>query len=233
MSATLQFEGRPLPAVDELADHLIASDRGERAWLVRAAVVHGPLAGALTSVARAMLADPRPRARAAAIEVAEALLLRSLVGPLAAELRADPGRADARWLGVPDPLAPERSLARAAFEFVLLAAPRGRADVQGLIRWAMAVPELRVPAWHALGNEAPEAVLPHLGALLIEAPELAEAVATRFALVHTEHCHDAARAVAPLPEATRRAFADALSKHLKRIFSVRRWAECRRILFGR
>ncbi|MCB9553327.1 MAG: hypothetical protein H6705_15890, partial [Myxococcales bacterium] len=149
------------------------------------------------------------------------------VPALLAALRDHP----ADWIAIPDPEHPDRTLAQAALRLALtLAGPRRLADT---LRWALTVPELAPDAWHALGADDPDAVLPHLAALLTTTPALAPAVATRFALVHTARSADACRALAPLPEATRRAFAAALEKHLRRVSALRQWITCRRILFGR
>lgn len=220
-----EFEGRRTPPAEGLRAALPALVRGpERAWIVRAAVVSAPLADAALEAAESMLDGP-PDDKSAALIVAHGLLGRRLVAPLADRMTSD------GWLGVPDPAAPRSTLAQQALRFVVDAIGPRRA--RPILERAIAVPELRVLAWGALAGEAPDLVLPHLAALLTEAPGLAPDVATRFALVHTARCHEACRAISGLPEPTRRAFGLALEKHLRRIFAIRRWAECRRILFGR
>lgn len=223
-----EFEGRPAPEPARLG--LALADDADRARLVRAAVVHAPFAAAVLDACRALLTAETPRDRAAAVHVAHALGARPLVDPVCAALAEAPDG----FVGVPDPLGPDgATLALTALRFLIEVALPDHPGTRRALRDAMAIDELRVEAWHALGARDPEAVLPHLGALLTQAPRLAGAVATRFALVHTPHVEAAARAVAPLPEETRRAFAADLEKHLRRIFAIRRWVTCRRILFGR
>lgn len=200
-------------------------DPAGRAAVVRAAVVRGALADAAVAEAGRML-DDSVEARSAALVVARALVGRRLVPALLARL-ADPG-----WAGVEDPARPGASLAQGALRFAVEAVGPRRADVRAALERAVDVPGLRVIAWRALADDAPTVVLPSLGALLAEAPGLAEEVATRFALVHGALCPAACRAVAGLPAPTRRAFGAALEKHLRRVSAIRRWAECRRILFG-
>ena len=50
-------------------------------------------------------------------------------------------------------------------------------------------------------------------------------------LVHSDHSLAACQALAEIPEEIRRAFAAELEKHLKRIFAVKLWIDCRRALF--
>ncbi len=182
---------------------------------MRAAVVYPPVAEAVIEIARDLLAGAHADV---GVVLVEALGARMLVGELVEGL---PG-----WVGSP-------ALSRAALRLVVRLAPPTVAGRQRALRWAMGVPELRDLAWHALGADEPEATLPHLEALLTESPELAGPVATRFALVHGSHCVAAAEACAGLPESTRRVFGTHLEKQLKRVFQVRRWAECRRALFGK
>lgn len=217
------------PAAPEPADPtaaLAARLTTDRAALIRAAVVDPALADAVTAAALTHLTAPAPQ-RAAALQALRALAARGAVPALIAALRAHP----ADWLAIPDPENPPRTLAQTALHLALtLAGPHRLTDT---LRWALTIPELAPDAWHALGADDPDAVLPHLAALLTAAPALAPAVATRFALVHTPRCEDACRALAPLPEATRRAFAATLEKHLRRVAAIRRWITCRRLLFGR
>lgn len=221
------FEGRALPDAAACAA-LIRAGGDDRAWLVRAAVVHATVADAVVAASEALLTDD-DASRGAALATLRALASRGSVPAVIEALRAAPER----WIGALDREDPTRTLAQAALRLAIeLAGPR-RPAVADALRWAIAVPELRLDAWHALGADAPDAVLPHLGALLQATPALAEAVATRFALVHTERCEDACHAIAALPETTRRAFAAPLEKHLRRISAIRRWVGCRRILFGR
>lgn len=220
-----EHEGRLTPPAARLTAALPALVRGvDRPWLIRAAVVSAPLAEAALDCAESLL-DGDPVDKSAALAVARALLGRRLVGPVTARLATE------GWRGVPDPAAPSSTLAQQALRFVLEAVGPRRA--RAALEDAIAVPELRVEAWGALAGEAADLVLPHLAELLTEAPDLAADVATRFALVHTDRCRDACRAISALPESTRRDFAAALEKHLRRIFQIRMWAECRRILFGR
>lgn len=217
------FEGRPLPLPEGLGAALIGADR---AWLVRAAVVHGDFARALADAARVSLSARDPRARAAALAVVEALSARAVVGAVIDAVRGAPGD----WVGVPDVIA-GGTLAQTALR--LAVESWGARRAADFARWALGVPELRVDAWRALGAEDPHIVLPHLAVLLSEAPALAGEVATRFALVHGEQCVAACDAIAGLPMETRRAFGATLEKHLRRVFAIRRWVECRRALFGR
>ncbi len=212
-----EFEGRLAPGSSELGEAL--GVEADRAWLVRAAVVYPPVADAVARSCERWLREEDASRWRLALELVGALGVRSLVDCLAERLPAF--------------AADDVAVARDALTLVVALASPGRASRRETLRWALGTPELRVLAWGALGADDPEAVLPHLGELLRQAPELAGEVGRRFALIHTPHCHDAARAVASLPEATRRAFAAELEKHLRRVFQIRRWAECRRILFGR
>lgn len=223
MTATTTFEGRPLPDADALGSVLVGDDR---AWLVRASVVHVDYAERVVAAAVGLLGDPDPRARAAALAVIRALAARGAVGAVVDAVRAAPDD----WVGVVDGIE-GGTLAQGALRLAVeLWGVRRAGD---FARWALAVPELRVEAWRALGAEEPEIVLPHLAALLSEDPTLAGEVATRFALVHGEHCIAACHAIAGLPLTTRRAFGATLEKHLRRVFAIRRWVECRQVLLGR
>jgi hypothetical protein len=221
MARMATFEGKALPAGPALAEAL----RGEaRAWLVRAAVSDAAFADAVLAAADGLLAGDAP---AVALHLYRALAARTRLAHVAAAFTADPPR----FVGVPDALAPGRTLAQTALAFVADVAPRAH-PARELLRRAMAVPELRREAWQALADDG-EGPLPHLADLIREHPQLAGPVATRYALVHTPLCEAAARAAAALPDEPKRAFGAALQKHLMRIHAVRRWVECRRILFGR
>ncbi len=206
--APFHFEGRPLPPADEL-QRALCDER--LAWIVRAAVVHEPFTRAVLHAAEALL-QTQP---AVALKVARSLMGRPLIAPICAHLPAL-----------------EPALAREALKLLVTLARPEDARVAEVLAWALAQPGLRVTAWEVQGPREPQLVLPHLAALLTEAPQLAGPVARRFALVHTELCHEACRAIVELPLETRQAFAKELHKHLERIFSIRRWAECRKILFG-
>ncbi len=221
------WDGGPLPAGDALRAALC--DPAARPRLVRAAVVDAAFAAEVDGWVPALLADPDPQARGAALLLAQALCGRHHAARISAALRDDA----AALVGIADPAQPGQTLALSALRYLVsIPGPRHRAARPG-IQASLAHPELRVEAWRAMADDEPEAVLPHVAALLRAAPELADPVATRFALVHTAHVEAAAAEVAGLPEATRRAFGAALEKHLKRIFAVKRWVACRRILFGK
>ena len=98
---------------------------------------------------------------------------------------------------------------------------------------SLGVPGLRGRAWQATLPDDVDAVVPALPAVLLEAPSLAGAAATRLALLHPDRCLEAAQLLADAPLPVRQAFAADLEKHLKRVFSVKRWVACRRALLGR
>jgi hypothetical protein len=220
------YEGRPVPP--DLREALLG-DAPTRAWIVRAAVAHPGLADALLAEAAALVAEPEPLARAVGVQVLRALAARPRVGAVCDAFAAAPER----FVGVPDPLFPERTLAQSALAFVTEAAPRTHAGARALLRRGLGVPELRVEAWRALAADDGESPLPHLADLIRQHPQLAGPVATQYALVHTALCERAAHAVADLPDEPKRAFAAALQKHLLRIHAVKRWVACRRVLFGK
>ena len=196
-----------------------------RPEVVRAAVVHADLAEVVSARLPGLLASGQPRAQAAALAVAHGLCARSLTDTVCEALPA--------LTGVRDPLDPEQTLAHRALYFLIEIARPSHQAAQRAIRAAMAEPGLRIVAWGALGNAPASASLPHLFALLDEAPDLAGEVGTRYALVHTESALAASEILATAPLEVRQAYADTLEKHLKRIFAVKKWVVCRRALFGR
>lgn len=219
-----EFEGRRTPDADALADELPALLLGrEQHWILRAAVVSEPLAEAILTVA-AELIERSAAGRSVGITAARALCGRRLVPAITARMF---GRG---WLGTPDPGNPRHTLAQNALRAVVEIIGPSRARPH--LEQAMALPELRVIAYGALAADEPEVILPHLAKLLSEAPGLAEDVAIRFALVHTQACQAACHALKGLPKATRISFGAALQRQLERIGEVRRWVECRRILTG-
>ena len=226
-SLTRVFEGRVLPD-DAALLTAISGDAANRGWLVRAGVVDPPFASALLAAARAGLADPSAQVRGAALQVADALLARPLLDRVV-DCLIDAPHA---WFGVTDPVT-GGTLAQGALRFVERAAPPGHPARARVLRAALPVPEVRVQAWRALGADDPAAVLPHLATLLTDAPGLADELATRLALLHLDLCEPACVALADAPESVRRAFANPLERHLKRIFAIKRWVACRRALFGR
>ncbi|MFN3197833.1 MAG: hypothetical protein ACE366_05380 [Bradymonadia bacterium] len=200
-----------------------------RSWLIRAAVESPALAEAMEDVAADWLAGGTTLERAVAIHTGRALMARMLIAPVVQGLSAQ----DGRFVGVEDALAPGRTLAQTALDFLIQVRPRNHRASAEVLRASLAVPELRVEAWRAICADDPEGPLPYLADLILGSPELAGPIATQYALVHTDHCEAAARAVADLPEPLKRAFAEALHKHLDRIHSIKRWVYCRRILFGK
>lgn len=220
-----EFEGRPTPPPEDLVTVLPALLRStRREWLLRAAVVSEPLAEAVIDAAEGLIgADVA--GRSCALFVARGLGARRLVPAVGRRLF---GKG---WVGTADPAEPRRTLAQQGLRFIIEAV--GPTRSRAYLETAMAVPELQVIAYGALAAEEPQAILPHLGDLLVRNPGLAGDVATRFALVHTEHCEAAARAVSALPEPIRIEFGRALEYQLMRISEVKRWVACRRLLFGR
>ncbi|MCB9538840.1 MAG: hypothetical protein H6704_21610 [Myxococcales bacterium] len=224
MDQRTDFEGRTLPVGSALRAAL-CGDGPTRAWLVRAAVVHPPFTALLMDTAGALFADADADARAAALEVAAALNARPLLARLVDALEARPED----WLTGP----PGATPGHRALAFVERAAPPRSALRRRALAWALTQPALQLAAWRGLGMEHPDLLVPHLPDVLAAAPELADPLATRLALVHTDHCEAACRALAPAPEDLRRAFAAPLEKHLRRIFAIKKWVACRRALFGR
>ncbi|MCB9521959.1 MAG: hypothetical protein H6702_01095 [Myxococcales bacterium] len=226
MSATA-WDGGPLPEGEALRAALL--DDAQRPRLVRAGVVDPHVAQAADAWVQPLLFDPDPRARAVGLQVAHAGGSRMHARPVAQALVE---RAQA-FVGVPDPLHPGQTLGQSALRYLVAVPGPGHSAARAGLAAALAHAELRLEAWRALADEDPAVLLPHVGDLLAQAPELAEPVGTRFALVHTAHVEAACLAVAGLPEVTRRAFGQAVEKHLKRIFQVKRWVACRRILLGK
>ena len=222
------FEGAPLPAGEALRSAL-CGDPAERAHLVRAAVVDVEWAGAVIEACETLIEAREPRAVAAALAVSTALVARGLV-PLVAQTLME--HRD-EWVSIPDPIAPDQSLAATALDFLAKAALPRDARVIDVFVWALDVESLCRVAWRRLGQRAPEDLIPMLPKLLSLAPDLADEVGTVFALVHGELVIDAARAIAPMDPAVRDPVAAAMEKHLYRIRAVRRWVACRRALTGK
>lgn len=220
------FEGHQIPTREALADALL--DDRRRPWLVRAAVENAGLADAVDEIAIGLLASDDPHARGVALQLGRALMTRALISAVLKALERPEG-----LVGCPDPQQPRQTLAQSAVDYLVEVRPRGHRAIERALRAAMAFPELRTRVWDALSGEDPEAMLPHLAELIEQAPELARAVATRYALVHTEHCEAASEAVIDLSPELKAAFGEALNKHLTRIHAIKRWVACRRILFGK
>lgn len=212
-----------------LAERVLAGDAAVRAEAVRAAVEDRARYVALLPVLARAFGEGDTARRAAAVHVSRALMARPLVAPLLDAWAAEPSR----FLGVPDPLRPGSTLAESVFAFVREARARGQVRAEAFLREALAWPELRVEAFYAIGADDGAALLPHLGALLVQRPALAEALGTQYALLHRPLAVAACRALRDAPSETRRAFADALFRHLDRVHAVRLKVDCRRELFGR
>lgn len=222
-SEPFEFEGRLIPSGDALVAALVGPDR---AWLVRASVVSERLARRVEHACAALLESPDPVERSAALHVGIGCYARGLAPAAVAAWDRDPSQ----FVGVPDPSRPGGTLAQAMLELLVLVSGPHAPESRRVILEGLGFPELRVPAWHAAGRDAPEAVVPHLAALLTEAPELVESVATQFAVVHTEHCPAAAAEVARLPRPLRARFERAIKHQLERIRAIRIWATCRNLL---
>ena len=193
---------------------------------MRAAVTDPRVAARVERACAAAI--PQSPARAgAAIQTAHALMLRRLVKPVAE--RALTGV----WDTAPDPTQPGRSLIASALGFTVDVGRPNLAQGRALVQRCLTVPGLRGRAWQATLPEDIDAVIRALPPLLEEAPALAGAVATRLALLHPDRCLEASESLARAPLPIRQAFAADLEKHLKRVFSVKRWVECRRALLGR
>ncbi len=221
----MEYEGVPLPPESELPTALVGPDRPR---LVRAAVVHAFFAHQVINACTAMLADERGEWRGTAIRVGHGLLARALAEPLAAVILSD----SKDFYDVLDPVGRHGTLAESAVAFLAEVPSAGHPGARAALRHAMGRPALAPLAWKVVGGEDPDAVLPHLAALLTAHPGLAAEAGTRFALLFSDRCEEATTQVAGLPEATRRVFGAALEKHLLRIHAVKRWVQCRRILFG-
>ena len=66
--------------------------------------------------------------------------------------------------------------------------------------------------------------------LLIEAPHLANEVATKYVLLSRDDCPDLCASLKDVPLDTRTHFASALEKNLRRVGRIRKWVECRTAL---
>lgn len=221
--APQNFEGAPLPSEAAVADAL--TDVAERGRLVRAAVTD-PAFAAIVERSCLLVFDSTPLRAAAAIQAAHALMLRRLTAPVAR--RALTGV----WDAVPDPTQPGKHIIASALGFIVDVARPNQPVARALVRRCLQVPGLRGRAWQATLPDDIDAVVPAVPAVLAEAPALAGAVATRLALLHPDRCLEVAHLLAASPLPVRRAFAADLEKHLKRVFSVKRWVECRRVLLG-
>lgn len=224
MSTPIMFEGRPVPA-----DLLAALESAQsRPWLVRAAVCHPELAEQIEARCAVVLAsvDARPRAVGASVQAAHALMLRRLASTIA------DGVLQARWTDQADPTQPGRTLMHSALGCLVDISRPDDLRVRGAVRHCLGVPGLRAAAWRATRPSDIDTIIEAVVPLLAEAPALAEEVATRLALLHPERCLDAAERLATADLSTRTAFAGALEKHLKRVFSIKRWVACRRALLG-
>lgn len=221
---SIEFEGRLVP--DDLLAAMISADT--RPWLVRAAVCHPQLAAEIGILCEQVLTDDTASSKAlgASIQTAHALMIRRLTPLIAA------GIETGRWRERADPTQPGASLLRSALACIVDIARPDAETARRAIRHCLTVHSLRAHAWRATQPSDIEAILKNLTPLLQEAPALAPEVATRLALLHPERCLEAAHCVAALEIGTRRAFADALEKQLKRVFAIKRWVECRRALFG-
>ena len=216
------------PTTDPDAD-VLSADPAARAEWVRAAVEDRARYLELLPVLRRGFFEASVGRRAAAVHVARALMARPLVESLLDAWAAAPDR----FLGVPDPLRAGATLAESVFAFVREARARGQGRAEAFLREALAWPELRVEAFYAIGADDGAVLLPHLGALLVQRPALAEPLGTQYALLHRHLALAACEVLREAAEAPRRAFADALFRHLDRVHAVRLKVECRRVLFGR
>jgi hypothetical protein len=222
------FEGAPLPVEGLLVDALTAV--AERGRLVRASVTYPAFAAVVERACGAAIAATHLETglrAGAAIQTAHALMLRRLVAPIAE--RALTGD----WDEMPDPTQPGNRLVASALAFIVDVARPNQAVARALVQRCLEVPGLRGRAWQATLPDDVDAVVLALPAVLAEAPSLAGAVATRLALLHPDRCLEAAQLLASAPLPVRQAFAADLEKHLKRVFSVKRWVACRRALLGR
>ena len=211
-------------------DHTLSTDPDTRARIVRAAVEDRAVHAALLPVVEAGLRDADAGRRAVALHLARALMARSLLTPVLDAFDAAPEA----FLGVPDPEARTGAgtLAQAVFAFVREARPRGHARAEAFLRQALSWPELRVEAFYAIGMDDGAVLRPHLVALLGERPDLAAALGTQYALLHKDEALAACEVLSAAPEAPRRAFWAALSRHLDRVHAIKLKVACRRALFG-
>lgn len=200
------------------------ADPAERARQVRLAVERPSHAEQLYIECRSGL-DGTPQQTGAALQTAHALMERRLV-PAVVERLLRGG-----WDAVADPTQPGQPLAASALAFVVDVGRPAQADPA--VRHCLSVSNLRARAWRATTPAHADAVLAVLPALLAEAPALAGPVATRFALLHRDHCVAAAEALADAPDAVKAAFGADLRKHLERVSRIRLWVACRTVLFGR
>ncbi len=207
------------------------ADPTQRPRWVQACVEDAALARQVLAHASTHSDSPDVAARALAVTLGRALLSRVMARRTAEVMLAQP----ALYYGHVDTVGPEApvSLALSAVRLVAVGRSPGMAPAHALLRAAMQHDETRREAYLAVAEEDADAAVRELAALLAQCPDLASAVGTLFALRHTSRCEDAARAVAPLPESTRVAFAGALHKHLDRVHAIKRWVACRRLLLGR
>lgn len=216
---------------DHTVTHTLTSDPETRARIVRAAVEDRVVHAALLPVVEAGLRDADVGQRAVALQLARALMARSLLEPVLDAFAAAPEA----FLGVPDPEARAPgggTLAQAVFAFVREARPRGHARAEAFLRQALSWPELRVEAFYAIGMDDGAVLRPHLVALLADRPDLAGPLGTQYALLHRGDALAACETLAAAPEAPRRVFWTALSRHLDRVHAIKLKVACRRALFG-
>jgi hypothetical protein len=207
---------------------LFGTEDAPRAALIRQAVEDRRMLDGLVPVLVASVVGGPSAECARALHTARALAVRAVVAPLLDAFDGSP----ASFLDTPDPLStpPGRPLAVVAYACVRDLHVRGDARAGRFLRAGLAEPVLRVEAFYAMGAEEGAALVPHLAALLTETPALAAPAGTLFALRHRGEALAACQALASAPLAVRRAFGDALDRHLGRVKAVRLAVACRAAL---
>lgn len=223
----IEFEGQPLPRPEELADAL-RIPIAERRWLVRAAISVPTFAEAIANQASLWAQDEGFENRVDSLWYGHTLGLKSVARDLAATLDSAPEA----WLGVPGVLGTGQTLAQEVVAYILRVAPPGTAPVSHALAFALAHEETRILGWQALPpDELPQAI-PWARTLLTESPDLANQLASRFALLARDICPELCATLAPLPDDTKLVIANTLRKNLKRMGKVRLWVACREALKG-
>jgi hypothetical protein len=222
------FEGQMCPALDGLGPTLRRHPES-RPWLIRAAIGDAALSQEISGLAGEWTRSPDMEDRRLGLLLGDRLGLKHVAQQLAVSVHEDPDS----WIGQLGLEGSNASLAQDAVVFLARVSQPGSETLARTLQFALAHSETRILGWQGLPPEQLPDAIPWIPKLLEEAPQLANQVASRFALLARDHCPALCEAVSGADLPVREVIGATLQKNLKRMGKIRLWAASRDALKSR
>jgi len=216
------------PQLERLSE-VLKTEPDARPWLIRAAIGDTDLSKEITALAQRWSTSSELEERRLGLLLGDRLGLKDVAKTIAQRLNLAPSE----WLKHQGLTTSDATLAQDAVVFVTRVSSPGSQALHQALEFALSSSETRVLGWNGLPPEELTSALPWIDQLLREAPQLANQVASRFALLAREECPALCTALAGADDDVRTIISNTLKKNLKRMGKIKLWRASQDALNGR